>query len=96
MWHIIPRSVENSLHNIHIIYLISNFWIINALSEQKFFRYRLLIAWGRMSPQWRFSAKNPCSSLIAKYLRSVNIPENGNNGLKIVLKLGNLQRIDLK
>ncbi len=49
-----------------------------------------------MSPQWRFSAKNPCSSLIAKCLRSVNIPENGNNGLKIVLKLGNLHVVDLK
>lgn len=33
MWYLIPRSVENNLQYIHIIYLIPNIWIINALSE---------------------------------------------------------------
>jgi hypothetical protein len=37
MWYLIPRSVENNLQYIHIIYLIPNIWIINVLSEQKFF-----------------------------------------------------------
>ncbi len=96
MWYSITRSVENNLQHIHIIYLISNIWIINALSRQKFFKYILFMAWGLMSPLWRFSAKKPCSNLIAKCLRSVNIPENGNNGLKIVFKLGNLHVVDLK